>query len=73
MEHESDCDTNCIGKGTGRIENKTTSENHPNYSIIKISQNTEKSTGDLRILSVTQTPVRNRQLKMERKSLKGAK
>ena len=34
------------------------SGDHPNYSIIKISQNTEKSLGDLRF-NVTQTPVRN--------------
>ena len=29
----------------------------PNYSIIKISKNTEKSPGDFRTLAVTQTPV----------------
>ena len=26
-----------IGKATGRLEKKKTSEDHPNYSIIKIS------------------------------------
>ena len=35
-----------IGKGTGRLENMKTSRDHPDYSIIKISQNTEKSPGD---------------------------
>ena len=35
---------------------------HPNYSIVEISQNTEKSPGDLRRLAVTQTPVENHQL-----------
>ena len=38
-----------------------TSRDHPNYSIVEIDQNTEKSSGDLRILSVTQTPVKNHQ------------
>ena len=33
-------------------------ENHPNYSLAKISQNIEKSPGDLRRLAVTQTPVK---------------
>ena len=32
------------------------------YSIIKIGQNTKKSSGDLRILAVTQTPVKDHQL-----------
>ena len=51
-------DTNCnwcswfslqrIGTDTGGIGNKRTSGNHPNYSIIEIDQNTEKSPGDLR-------------------------
>ena len=72
MEYEGDDDTNCgwctwgnpkrIGKGTGRLGNKRTSGDHPNYSIIKIGQNTEKSLGDLRRLVVTQTPVRIYQL-----------
>ena len=71
MEHEGDGDTICgrctwnnpqrIGIGTGRLGNKK-SGNHPDYSIVKISQNTEKSPGDLRRLAVTQRPVRNHQL-----------
>ena len=36
---------------------------HPNYYIIENGQNTEKSHGDLRRLAVTQTPVKNFQLK----------
>ena len=54
MEHEGDGFTNCnwcnwnnhqkIDKGTGRLGNKKTSGDHPNYNIIKIDQNTEKST-----------------------------
>ena len=46
MENEGDSDTNCnwctwnnpqrTGKGTGRLGNKRTHIDHPNYSIIKI-------------------------------------
>ena len=62
MEHESDGDTNCnctwnsyqrIGKGTGGPGNKRMGGHHQNYSIIKISQNTEESSGYLRRLAVT--------------------
>ena len=42
--------------------NKRTSGDHPNYSIIEIGQDTEKSPGDLRQLAVTQTPMINNQL-----------
>ena len=37
---------------------------YPNDSITENGQNTEKSPGNLRRLSVTQTPVRNHQLKL---------
>ena len=40
------------------------SGDHPNYSIVENGQNTEKSPGDLRRLSVTQTPVKDHQLKL---------
>ena len=36
-----------IDKGTGQLGNKRTSEDHPNNSVFKISQNTEKSPGNL--------------------------
>ena len=36
-----------IGKGIGRFGNKRPSGDHPDYSIIKIDQNTEKSPGDM--------------------------
>ena len=59
VEHESNDYTNCnwcscyshqrIDTRTGGLRNKRTSGNHPNYTIIKISQNTEKSPGDLRL------------------------
>ena len=75
MEHESDGDTNCnwcswysqqrIGKGTGGLENKRTSGDHPNYNIIKIGPNTEKSPADIRRLAVTQTPVEDHQLTLK--------
>ena len=39
-----------------------TSGEHPNYSIVEIGQNTEKSPGDLRKLAVTQTPINDNQL-----------
>ena len=49
IEYEGDDDTNSncyswnntqmIGKGTGRLENKNPSGDHPNYSIIKIGPN----------------------------------
>ena len=35
-----------IGKGMGRLENKSTSRDHSDYSICKIGQNTEKSPGN---------------------------
>ena len=50
-----------------------TSGDHPNYSIVEISQNTEKSAGDLRRLTVTRTPVKNYQLMLVWKTLKGVK
>ena len=54
--------TKGIEKETGRLENKWTSGGYPNYSIIKIGQNTEKSPGDLRRLAVSLTPLEDHQL-----------
>ena len=72
LEHESDDYTNCnwcswyshqrIGTRTRRLGNNGTGGYCPNYSIIEIDQNTEKSPGDLRRLVVTQIPVGNHQL-----------
>ena len=72
MEHESDGDTNrnwCaqyshqrIGTGTGSLGNKRSRGDHPNYGIIEISQNSERSPRDLRRLAVTQTSVKDHQL-----------
>ena len=74
MERESDGDTSdgcCtwnntqrMGKEIGRIRIKRTSRDYPDYSIIKIGRNTEKSPGDLRRLAVSQPPVKNHQLMM---------
>ena len=71
MEHESGGDTNCnwrtryshqsISAGSGGLGNKKKSGGHPNYSIVEIGQNTSKSSGYLRRLAVTQTPVENHQ------------
>ena len=56
VEHEGDRDTssNCLiwngpqGLSTGieRVRNRKTNGDHPNYSIVKIGQNTTKSPGD---------------------------
>ena len=80
MENESDSDTICnwctwyshqrICTGTGGLENKKVSGDHPNYSIIKIGQNIEKSPVDLRRLAVTETPVKNHQLMLVGKTQK---
>ena len=43
------------GKWTRRLGNQKTKEDHPDNSITKIDQNTEKSPGGLRRLAVTQT------------------
>ena len=53
MEYESDGDISCnsrtryshqrIGKETGGLGNKSTSEDHSNYSIVEIGQNTKRS------------------------------
>ena len=47
------------------LKNKRTSGDHPNYRIVGIGQNTEKSLGNLGTLALTQTPVENCQLTME--------
>ena len=51
-----------LWKGTGRVGNWRTDWDHPNYNIIEIGQNTEKSPGDLWRLDVTKSPVNNLQL-----------
>ena len=46
------------------------SGNHPNYSIIKIDQNTENSPGDVGRLAVSQISVEDHRLTMLEKILK---
>ena len=58
------------GTGTGRLRNKRTSGNHPNYNIVEISQNTKKSPGGFSRLAITQIPVENHQLRLVGKTLK---
>ena len=53
-----------------RLWKKRTSGDHPDYSIIK---NTYKSSGDLRRLAVTPTPVENHRLTLAWKTLKWSK
>ena len=77
VEHERDDYLNCnkcswysyqrIDTKTGGLGNKRTSGDHPNYCICEISQNNEKSPGDLRRLAVTQTSVKDYQLTLMRK------
>ena len=62
-----------IGTWTGGLGNKRTSRDHPNYSIVEIGQNTEKSPGDLTRLAVTQTPGKNHHQMLVWKTLKRAK
>ena len=49
-------------KGTGGLGSWRTSRDHPNYCIIENGHNTEKSHGDLRRLTVTQTPWKDHRL-----------
>ena len=55
-----------IIKRTGGLGEKGISRD----SIVYISQNTEKSPGDLRRLAVTKTPAENHQLRLAWKTLK---
>ena len=71
VEYEEDGDTNRdwrtsnasqrLGKGTDRIRNQRKNRDHPDYRIIAIDRNTEKSSEDLRRLSIIQTPQKDHQ------------
>ena len=52
-----------IIKGTGEIGNRSTSGDYQNCNI-ENNQNSEKSPGDFRRLAVTQTPMKDHQLKL---------
>ena len=72
VEYERDDDTNCnwhasndyqkLGKKNQRTGNRGTNRDNLNYIIVDIDQCTEKSPGDLRIFSITGTPVKDHQL-----------
>ena len=72
VEHKSGGFTNCnwcscyshqlTNTRTGVLGNKRTSGDHPNYLIIEIGHNTEKSPGDMGILIVTETLEKDNQL-----------
>ena len=51
-----------IGTRTVGLGNNGMGGDCPDYRIVEIDQNTEKSPGDLRRLVVTQTLVKNHQL-----------
>ena len=80
IEHEGDNYTNRdwyflyshqrIIKATGGVGNRMTSGNYPHYYIIKNGLNTEKSPGDMKRPAVTQSPVKDHQLKLMWKTLK---
>ena len=53
-----------IIKGTVELGDRWTSGDFPNYNIIENGKNTEKSPGDLKRLAITQTPVKDHQLKL---------
>ena len=71
-EHEDDDDTNYnwgawqgpkgLGSGATRVWIWKKNRDPPNYNIIEIVQNTEKSSEDLRRRVVTQTLVKDHQL-----------
>ena len=47
-----------LRKEIGEIVNQRKNRDYADYSIVKIGSNNQKSLGDLRILSATQTPPR---------------
>ena len=72
VKQESDDCTSCnlcswyihpkIGTKTWGFEHNGVGRDSPNHGIVEIGQNAEKSPGDLRRLSVTQTPLKNHKL-----------
>ena len=53
-----------LNKRMRGVGNWMTSRDHLNYSMVEVSQNTEKSPGDLRRLTITQTQVKDHQLSL---------
>ena len=46
----------------GRVGNRRTNRDHPNYNIVEIGQNTEKNPGDFWRCLVPQAPVKDHQM-----------
>ena len=53
-----------------RAGNQRTNQNHQNYNVVEVGQNTGKSPGDLKRISVIQTPVKYYQLTLVWKTYK---
>ena len=80
MERESDGDIirnwcawyshQRISTETGELWNHGTSRYHPNYSIVEIGLNTERSPKDLKSFAVAKTPVKKHQLTLVWKTMK---
>ena len=80
VEHNDDSDTNHdwltlngpqrLGTRTGRVRNRKTNWGYPDYNIVEINQDTQKSFGDLGRLAITQTPVKCLQLMLARRTHK---
>ena len=80
MEYEGDGDSNCkwctwnnpqkVANEAEGVRNWKTNQDHPNYSIVEVGQNTEKSPEDLRRPVVTQTPVKDHHLMLVWKTFK---
>ena len=49
---------------TGGLGGRMTGRDYPNYNIMEDGQNTERSPGDLKRLAITQTPLKDHQLKL---------
>ena len=74
--HGSDCDTNCnwcarynfkmIDKETGGVGNKRTNGDHPDFGLIKVSQDSEKCSGDFFHSNSSEKPSVNGGLKNSR-------
>ena len=66
LKHEGDDDISCNwcvwnGSKRPRIGNQKMNRDHPDYTIVEIDQNTQKSPGDQWRLAVTQTPIKKYQ------------
>ena len=81
MKYENDIEINCNWcswnhpqknwNGVKRLEIQRKNRDHPNYTIAKISQNTEECPGELRSLAVIQTLEKGHQLRLIWKNLQG--